>query len=139
MSLASYIGTNIKIPQVDINEDEGYDEDFYVGQCFADETCLYSVQTTQFTTAHVYEISSHWGIEIVEPFDSKISLESKEKLRRLLELMDSYLAEGDYFELYSCWVGEEGYSREHALTLEMKDLDIHNLKIPEKTYVLIKK
>ena len=100
---------------------------------------MYSVQTVQFTTAHVYEISSHWGIEIVEPFDSKISLESKEKLRRLLELMDSYLGEGDYFELYSCWVGEEGDSREHALTLEMKDLDVNELEISEKTYVLIKK
>ena len=29
----------------------------------------------------------------------------------LCNIMDSYLEKGDFFELYSCWVGEEAEKR----------------------------
>lgn len=63
MSLASYIGSNIELP---INHEEYSDVSFYIGICFAGESELQNVKNYQFTTSYVYEVSSHWGIEISE-------------------------------------------------------------------------
>lgn len=52
----------------------------------------------QFTTPFVYEVSSDWGIEILEYMNPKNMYESKDKL----------------IELYSCWVGEESISSLHS-------------------------
>ena len=53
--------------------------------------------------------------------------------------MDSYLKEGDYFELYSCWVGEETEKREGEITLQINNFDIDQIETPEKTLVKIEK
>lgn len=67
MSLASYICMERQIPDQYLNLDEE-DETLplYIGPCFADKDCLYEVKTRHFHKWYVYEISSHWGIEIVE-------------------------------------------------------------------------
>ncbi|WP_286228374.1 hypothetical protein [Neobacillus mesonae] len=65
MSLASYIGCNIELT---INEDEYSDASFYIGRCFAGESELQNVRKYQFTTPYVYEVSSHWAIEIFYNF-----------------------------------------------------------------------
>jgi hypothetical protein len=96
MSLASYIGCNKEIP---IN-DEVYSDEFYFGCCFTSEFDLLNVKKYQFTTPYVYEVSSHWGIEILEYMNPKTFAESKMKLIELCEVMDSYLGKGDFFELY---------------------------------------
>jgi hypothetical protein len=53
--------------------------------------------------------------------------------------MDEYLEQGDYFELYSCWLGEETEKREADLTLQINNFDIDHIKIPEKTLVRLEK
>jgi hypothetical protein len=136
MSLASYIGCNIELP---INEDEYSDESFYIGGCFADEENLQNVKEYQFTTPYVYEVSSHWGIEITEYTNPETCAESKDKLLELCERMDGYLKQGEYFELYSCWVGEEDEKREGELNLQINNFDIDQVEIPEKTLVSIVK
>ncbi|CAK6471594.1 hypothetical protein BFRIG_01340 [Peribacillus frigoritolerans] len=85
MSLASYIGCNIEIP---IN-DEYSDEFLYIGGCFAGEFDLLNVKKYQFTTPYVYEVSSHWGIDISEYMNPKTCAESKRKLIELCKIMDS--------------------------------------------------
>ncbi|CAI8768902.1 hypothetical protein EMIT079MI2_190044 [Bacillus sp. IT-79MI2] len=40
----------------------------------------------------------------------------------------------DYFELYSCWIGEEG-----EITLKLNSFDIDKITIPEKTLVRFEK
>lgn len=53
--------------------------------------------------------------------------------------MDRYLEKGDFFELYSCWVGEETDSREGDLTLHLNHFDIDQIEISEKMLVRFEK
>jgi hypothetical protein len=131
MSLASYIGCNVPIPYSD-DDSEGL---IIIGNCFAGERELHNVKKYQFTTRYVYEVSSHWGIEISEYTSKEICNESKKKLIELCKLMDSYLKKGDFFELYSCWIGEEAEKREGEMNLELNNFDIDQIQIPEKTLV----
>lgn len=113
MSLASYIGCNKEIP---VNDE--YTEDLmYIVDCFVDVDNLENVGNYQFTTPYIYEVSSHWGIKIPEYTTREICTESKKKLTLLCEMMDGYLEKGDFFVLYSCWVGEETDRREGEFTL----------------------
>lgn len=140
MSLASYICMERQIPDQYLNLDEE-DETLplYIGPCFADKDCLYEVKTRHFHKCYVYEISSHWGIEIVEPFDSEIALESKEKLRYLFTLMSDFLDEGESFELYTCWIGEESDPQVKSMTLSLALDQLEDIEIPERTHILITK
>lgn len=135
MSLASYIGCNVEIPLS--NEDS--EDLFYIGSCFSNENDRLNVKKYQFTTPYVYEVSSHWGIEISENMNPKTCAESKKKLIILCKIMDSYLEKGVFFELYSCWVGEETEKREGEITLQINNFDINQIEIPEKTLVRIEK
>ena len=140
MSLASYICMERQIPEQYLNLDEK-DETvpLYIGPCFADEDCLYEVKTKHFHNWYVYEISSNWGIEIVEPFDSEIALESKEKLRYLFTFMNDFLDEGESFELYTCWIGEESDPQVKSMTLSLALDQLEDIEIPERTHILITK
>lgn len=140
MSLASYICMERQIPEQYLNLDKK-DETvpLYIGPCFADEDCLYEVKTKHFYKWYVYEISSHWGIEIVEPFDSEIALESKEKLRYLFTFMNEFLDEGESFELYTCWIGDESDPRVKSMTLSLALDQLEDIEIPERTHILITK
>ena len=135
MSLASYIGCNVEIPL----SDEESDDLIIIGNCFSDGYTRRDVKKYQFTTPFVYEVSSHWGIEISEYMNQKTCAESKEKLIALCKIMDSYIEKGDYFELYSCWVGEEVDKREGEITLRINNFDIEQIRIPEKTLVRFEK
>ncbi|MDQ8739374.1 hypothetical protein [Paenibacillus sp. LHD-38] len=136
MSLASYIGCNIEVPS---NDEEYTDDFFYIGRCFASEEHLLNVKKYQFTTSYVYEVSSQWGIEITDDMNPETCAESKKKLLELCKIMDGYLKKGDYFELYSCWVGEETEKREGEKVLQIINFDIEQIEIPEKTLVRIVK
>ena len=61
MSLASFIGTNVEIP-TDIEREDLYNEEFWIGDCFSSKYNKDDVKNTHFTTKYVYEVSSHWGI-----------------------------------------------------------------------------
>lgn len=132
MSLASYIGCNIKFP---IYDEEDTDALLYIGRCFAVEDEMRTVKKYQFPTTYVYEVSSDWGIEITDYMEPKLRAESKQKLIALCKRMDQHLGKGDFFELYSCWVGEEGDKREGEIALQLNHFDIEELEFPEKTLV----
>ena len=136
MSLASYIGCNVKIP---ISDDEDWDNLMVIGDCFSGEREKQNVKKYQFTTPYVYEVSSHWGIKISEYTTPKICAESKMKLIALCKIMDGYLEKGDFFELYSCWIGEESEEREGEITLQINNFDVDQIEIPEKTLVRFEK
>ncbi|MFC0236417.1 hypothetical protein [Fictibacillus phosphorivorans] len=135
MSLASYIGCNVQL-QVNGSESE---ELIYIGACFAGDEELGSVRKYQFSTPFVYEVSSHWGIEITEYINEDTLNESKQKLLELCKIMDKYLQKGDYFELYSCWIGEESDQRVGKVTLPIYGFNIDQLVLPEKTLVRFEK
>ncbi|MFB5089610.1 hypothetical protein PGC35_20910 [Psychrobacillus sp. PGGUH221] len=135
MSLTSYIGCNIEIPL----SNEESDDLIVIGDCFSNKYNRQDVKKHQFTTPVVYEVSSDWGIEISEYMNLKTCAESKEKLIELCKIMDSYIDKGDYFELYSCWVGEEADKREGEITLRINNFDIEQIKMPEKMLVRFEK
>lgn len=134
MSLATYIGSNVELP---INKE--LDDLVTIGNCFSDERNRLNIKKHQFTTLYVYEVASDWGIEITEYMNKSRRKESKEKLIALCKLMDRYLKSGDFFELYSCWVGEEAKEPERKLTLNIHYFDIDDIDMPEKTLVRIEK
>ncbi|GHH98821.1 hypothetical protein [Neobacillus kokaensis] len=134
MSLATYIGSNVVLP---INDES--DDLVTIGSCFSDEGHRLNVKKYQFTTPYVYEVSSDWGIEISKYINKRTCKESKEKLIALCKLMNSYLGPGDFFELYSCWVGEETQKREGELILKINSFDIDRIEMPEKILVRIVK
>ncbi|NEW02700.1 hypothetical protein GYH73_017320 [Bacillus megaterium] len=134
MSLATYIGSNVELP---INDE--LDDIVTIGSCFSDKMHRLNIKKHHFTTSYVYEVSSDLGIEITEYMNKSRLKESKEKLLALCRLMDHYLKSGDFFELYSCWIGEEAEEREGALTLNIHYFDIDAIKMPEKTLVRIEK
>ena len=134
MSLATYIGSNVELP---INDE--LDDIVTIGCCFSDEMHRLNIKKHHFTTSYVYEVSSDWGIEITEYMNKSRLKESKEKLLALCQLMDHYLKSGDFFELYSCWIGEENKEREGELTLNIHYFDIDAIEMPEKTLVRIEK
>lgn len=136
MSLASYIGCNVEIP---LSSEEEMEDFFYIGDCFSNKYNKQDVQKYQFSTPFVYEVSSDWGIEISEHMNQTLCAESKKKLLALLQIMDRYLDEGDYFELYSCWVGEEADKRIGEISLKMDTLHVDLIEMPEKTLVRIEK
>lgn len=131
LSLASYIGTNVQIPL----SVEDSDDLVVIGDCFSIKYNRQDVKKYQFNTPYIYEVSSHWGIEISEDINERICNESKKKLIELCKIMDMYLEKGDFFELYSCWIGEEADKREGDLTLELNNFDINLVRLPEKTLV----
>lgn len=135
MSLASYIGCNIEIPL----SNEESDDLIVIGGCFSNKYNRRDVKKHQFNTPFVFEVSSDWGIEISEYMNQKTCAESKEKLIELCKIMDSYIDKGDYFELYSCWVGEEADKREGEITLRINNFDIEQIEMPEKTLVRFEK
>jgi hypothetical protein len=135
MSLASYIGCNVEIPL----SHQDSDDIIFIGNCFSDEEHQLNVKSHQFSTNFVYEVSTDWGIEISEFTNSRVREESKQKLIRLCEIMDEYLVPGGYFQLYSCWIGEETEKQEGELNFQINDFDIEHIEIPEKTLVTFKK
>ncbi|MBT2714986.1 hypothetical protein [Bacillus sp. ISL-57] len=134
MSLCSYIGCNVELPLHDYDSES---EDIVkIGWGFSDEEERVNVQKFQFTTPYVYDISNDWGIVISEEWATKeVCEESKVKLTELCKIMNNYLEEGDFFELYSCGIGEEADKRYGELTIQLNNFDINQIEIGEKTLV----
>lgn len=134
MSLATYIGTNQKIPTDDENP-ELYDLEFWIGSCFSDESSQQAALKYQFSTTYVYEISSYWGIELYDGQPHDRRSDSLKKLESLFAIMESYVSAGDYFELYTCWLGEEAEPREDELSISMTEGKVNDIQFAEKTLV----
>ncbi|USK76666.1 hypothetical protein [Peribacillus frigoritolerans] len=134
MSLCSYIGCNVELPLHDYDSES--EDIIKIGWGFSDQEERVNVQKYQFTTPYVYDISNDWGIVISEEWATKeVCEESKVKLTELCKIMNNYLEEGDFFELYSCWIGEEADKRYGELTIQLNNFDINQIEIGEKTLV----
>lgn len=131
MSLASYIGCNVEIPLTDPDSNNL----IVFGPCFSDESMLEIVQDYQFQTNYTYEVSTSWGIELVEWQNVK----EKRSERKTFNFMEGYSEDRDYLELFSCWVGDEDKERVGELNLKINHFNIDELCIPERTLVRIEK
>ncbi|WP_141541875.1 hypothetical protein [Bacillus cereus] len=87
MSLASYIGCNVEIPLTDPDSNDV----IVFGPCFSDESKLEIVQEFQVQTSYTYEVSTSWGIELVE-------WQKKKRRKKLKKVISSMLDYGRVFK-----------------------------------------
>lgn len=135
MSLTSYIGSNVQIP-VKSWDDELRDGEIHIGRSFADEEMIKEVKDAQFSSKYVYEVTyDWWGMEL-SPYDEKQQYEkSKIGLHQLCDEIASYLEEGDFFEFYTCWVGDESQPKEGELVLPIQGWFRDGMEVREQTLV----
>ena len=134
MSLASYIGCNVEIPLTDPDSNDV----IVFGPCFSDESMLEIVQEFQFKQVIHMKFQRVGALNLLS---GKLK-ERRKKLKKLLALctiMEGYLNDEDYFELFSCWVGDEDKERLGELKLKINHFNIDEIRIPERTLVRIEK
>ncbi len=103
-------------------------------------------KSKHLSTKQVYEIftDGYVGLWFNDGYKNdyqKSNLEAQESFLALCKLLDRYLKEGDYCELYMCWFGEEEVERNAEMdkTINLRHFDIDDIQIYEKTLLVIKK
>ena len=141
MSIVNYLGCNFSLP---LSSDDSEDK-ILIGDCFADEEMKQRVKK-HFSTRFIYEVytnkgSGIWFNKHYKKDYPKSNSEEQESFQALCQLIDSYLKEGDYCQLYICWVGDEEEERNLKLdqTIELNNYDINKIQIYEKTLLVIRK
>ena len=134
MSLASYIGCNVEIPLTDPDSNDV----IVLGHVFQMKVCLKLYKS--FNSKQVIHMKFQ-RVGALNLLSGKLK-ERRKKLKKLLALctiMEGYLNDGDYFELFSCWVGDEDKERLGELKLKINHFNIDEIRIPERTLVRIEK
>lgn len=141
LSLTNYLGCNFILPTNNFSSNNM----IIIGNNFSDHSNRKNVRK-HMTTQNIYEISTSENVGIcLDRQESKISPHNYQKelraLKALLNMLDNYLDNGDYCELYTCWVGEELEERNIELdqTIILGDLKINNVEIKENTLITIRK
>ena len=141
MSIVNYLGCNFSLP---LSADDS-EEKILIGDCFSDEEMKERVKK-HFSTRFIHEVytnkgSGIWFNKHYKKRYPKSNSEEQESFKALCQLMDSHLEEGDYCQLYICWVGDEEEERSFELdqTIELWNFDINTIQIYEKTLLVIKK
>ncbi|MDY0407426.1 hypothetical protein ACFFIS_09830 [Virgibacillus soli] len=135
MSLISYIGCNVKLPEKGY-EDNPIDGGIFLGPTYADVDEKAEVKEAQFSTEYVYEVTfDSWGMELT-PYQDKDTYEkSKLGLEKVCDMMETYLSVGDYFEFYTCWIGDEYNPREADITLTIRGWYTEGMELREQTLI----
>lgn len=135
MSLTSYIGCNVPIAEKGY-ADMSVEDDIFVGPTYVDLDEKAEVKEAQFSTIYVYEVTYNgWGMELSSYQDEKFYEENKAGLHQVCAMMDSYLEVGDYFEFYTCWVGEEYNPKEAEITLPIHGWYTEGMELREQTLI----
>lgn len=138
MSMVTYIGLNFAVT---LNEYYTEDE-VEINYVFSNEENRSVVQQKHFTTPHIYELSEKgqpiWEMNAYQKAHSPHNYEkSKKTFLHLCHLLKDLLLQGDFCEVYICWLGEEEEPQEHELIIQLHDLQIEALEIVEKCYIRI--
>ncbi|WP_144555861.1 hypothetical protein [Bacillus sp. X1(2014)] len=141
MTIVNYLGCNFNFPY----SDEDSNDEISVVESPPDDEAKEKVKK-HFSTKYIFELTEDTGSGIwfnkhYRREFPKSNTESQESFLSLCRLIDNYLQEGDYCELYICWSGDEKEDRNMELdqTINLNDFDIHNIQIYEKTLLVIKK
>lgn len=135
VSMTSYIGSNVELP-VREYEEESREKTLYIGPSFSDEGSLEEIKETKFSTKYVYEVTfDWWGIELSQYQDEEMYAENKQAFHLLCDQMDAYLSPGEYFYLYTCWIGDESNPIEGEISLPLKDWYREGMELTEQTLI----
>lgn len=138
MSMVTYIGLNFTVT---LNEYYTEDE-VEINYVFSSEENRSVVQQKHFTTPYIYELSEKghpiWEMNAYQKTHSPHNYEkSKKTFLQLCHLLKDVLPEGDFCEVYICWLGEEDEQHEDELIIRLQDLQIEALEIVEKCHIRI--
>ncbi|WP_409368053.1 hypothetical protein [Lysinibacillus sp. 38-6] len=138
MSMVTYIGLNFTVT---LNEYYTEDE-VEINYVFSSEENRSVVQQKHFTTPYIYELSEKghpiWEMNAYQKTHSPHNYEkSKKTFLQLCHLLKDVLPEGDFCEVYICWLGEEDEQHEDELIIHLQDLQIEALEIVEKCHIRI--
>jgi hypothetical protein len=141
MTIVNYLGCNYNLP---FSEDDS-DDKILIVESFPGDEAKENVKK-HFSTMFVYEVltNSRSGIWFNKSYNRdfpKSNIESQESFLALCQLLNTYLQEGDYCELYICWAGDEEEDRNVELdqTINLNNFDINDIQIYEKTLLVIRK
>ncbi|MFT9818147.1 hypothetical protein [Lysinibacillus sp. NPDC056185] len=138
MSIATYIGLNFPVK---LNEYYTEDE-VEIDYIFSDEEDRDVVKQKHFTTPYIYEVYEKgnpiWQMNEYQKIHSPHNYEnSKKTFLCLCHLLKELLPQGDYCEVYICWLGEEDEEREGELKIDLNNPQIEAIDIYEKYFIRI--
>ncbi|MFE3573201.1 hypothetical protein [Lysinibacillus sp. NPDC059133] len=136
MSIVTYIGLNFSVK---LNEYYTGDE-VEINYVFSDEEDRDVVKQKHFTTPYIYEVcekGNHiWQMNEYQKIHSPHNYEkSKKTFLYLCHLLKELLPQGDYCEVYICWLGEEDEEREGELKFNLNNPQIEAIDIYEKYFI----
>lgn len=136
MSVATYIGFNF---EVDIS-DELTDLPIEVTYCFSEEEHRLAVRESHFKTPFVYELweedsSFIYMTKYNEQYNPDQFEESKEAFVQVCAFLDKFIPEGDYCELFICWLDDEQDPMEHQVFIDLKNPILNPLEHYEHCYI----
>ncbi|MFE6169398.1 hypothetical protein ACFVP8_16245 [Viridibacillus arvi] len=136
MSIVTYIGLNFEVEV----SDEFLDVPIEICYGFSEEENRLSIKETQFTTPFVYEIFQV-GEHIchMTEYDQQYSPhnfeEAKKNFYQLCEFLNELIPDGDYCEIFICWLDDEKEPMECKVSIDLKNPVIEPLKQYEKCYI----
>ena len=136
MSIATYIGLNFEVAL----SDEIIDDEIEIHYCFSDEENRMTVKEKHFSTQFVYEIMEKseqiWNMN---EYNQQYSPHNFEKAQttfiQLCEFLKELIPEGDYCEIYICWIGDENDPMEYKLSIDLNNPTIKPFEYYEKCYI----
>ena len=143
MSIVNYLGCNFTLPY---SKDDS-DEKVLIGGNgnFSDDEMRKLVKK-HFTTKNIYEVFTDELVGMSFDANNKNpylnqSNKAKASFLALCDILKGHLEEGDYCELYTCWIGEEEEERNYEFdqTINLNNIDINNISIFEKTLLVIRR
>lgn len=138
MSMVTYIGFNFPM---EISDDLT-EKEVEIDILFSGERDRQNVKEKHFTTQYIYELSMRnepiWQMyEYYQQHKPQIYEEAKRTFFSTVELLKVLLPEGDYCEIYSCWLAEEEEEQEASLTIALETADKNVFEIFEKCFIRI--
>ena len=138
MSIATYIGLNFTVKLNEYYTENEVEIDYV----FSEEENRNVVKQKHFTTPYIYEVSEKghpiWEMNEYQKTHLPHNYEEARKtFHYLCHLLKELLPQGDFCEVYICWLGEEDEKRDEELKINLNDLQIEAIDIYEKCFIRI--
>ncbi|MGA4519641.1 hypothetical protein ACPA0F_20495 [Solibacillus silvestris] len=136
MSVSTYIGLNFEVAL----SEEIIDDVIEIHYCFSDEENRRTVKEKHFSTQFVYEIMDKsepiWNMN---EYNQQYSPHNFDKAQttfiQLCEFLNELIPEGDYCEIYICWLDDENDPIEYKMSIDLNNPIIKPFEYYEKCYI----
>ena len=137
LSIITYIGLNFEVEVTEEITDEPVQ--FSYG-CAEDDEYQLAVKEKQFTTQFVYQIMDtddpFWAMHEYNLQYSPHNFEkAKKTFNQLCAFLNELLPEGDYCEIFVCWLGDENEPMAVKRIIDLKNPILEPLEHYENCYI----